>query len=83
MTTFDVREENNEEITMIVFAEEEDADGDFQACTIVEAAFKGSGYICIYDTYDRSEESVSISSIEHAENLVKALSKAIELGWIK
>ena len=83
MATFDVREEDNEEITKIVFAHEEDDDGDFQACTIVGATFKGSGYICIYDTYNCSEESVSISSIEHAENLIKALRKAIELGWVK
>ena len=83
MATFDVREEDNEEITKIVFAHEEDFEGDLQACKIVEAVSSGSGYICIYYTYDCSEESVSISSKQHAENLIKSLRKAIELGWIK
>ena len=80
MTTFDIREEDNSEITEIVFAEREDIDGDFQAYTICPAA-GCNGFITIYDGEDT--ESVSVSSVEHAENLIKALRKAIELGWVK
>lgn len=76
MAIFDVREENNEEITEIVFAEREDIEA-YTICPAVGC----NGFITIYDGKDA--ESVSISSIEHAENLIKALRKAIELGWIK
>lgn len=80
MAVLDIRSESHEEITEIIFAEREDIDGDFQAYMICPA-MSCNGFITIYDGEDT--ESVSISSIEHAENLIKALRKAIELGWVK
>lgn len=80
MAVFDIREKDNSGITEIIFAEREDIDGAFQAYTIHHAP-GCNGFITIYDGDDT--ESVSVSSVEHAENLIKALRKAIELGWIK
>lgn len=80
MATFDVREENNSKITDILFAEMLWEDNMAQAYRI-------SGHVSEYGKYisvvNGDSEVVFINSIEHAENLIKALRKAIERGWVK
>ena len=38
---------------------------------------------CIAINETGNDDSVGIVSVEHARNLIKALEKAIELGWLK
>lgn len=79
MSVFDVRNNPVEEITQIVFAESrlDDEDSPPQAYKLVTSPLD---YIALYDGVG---EHVFINSKEHAENLIKALNKAIELGWVK
>lgn len=75
MSTYDVRSNNEEVIDEIVFARELAVDGDYQANNIHKTVCG----IAVSDSCD----SVIINSKEHALNLIKALFKAIELGWIE
>lgn len=79
MATFDVRNSGNEGITEIVFADEEDTQGFVQAYRLNFGCFREDNPIAI----DDGENCVIINTKEHAENLIKALRKAIELGWIE
>lgn len=72
---YDVREDKYEEITEIVFANEHNDNGTSQACSVL----KENGYVEIHDNL----EFVIVDSKEHAKNLIKALEKAISLGWLK
>lgn len=76
MAVFDVRKDVNEAITEIVFAEAEDDAG-------FSVAYKLSNEFNDVTIWDDQDESVRVRSIEHAQNLIKALNKAIELGWLK
>lgn len=75
MASIDIRAEQDQEITEIVFADQKDRDDVSQAHLICDH----SG--CI--TIDDGAESVFINSKQHALDLIKALEKAIELGWVK
>lgn len=77
---FDVREASEEEITEIVFSEytPEDCLSRFHACTIDK---NSTGEIFINES--SCDYYVTINSKEHALNLIKALNKAIDLGWVK
>ena len=79
MSTFDVRNSNPAEITEIVFADSTNKVGDYQAYSIIPNFFVNVAYASISDSVD----CVNIYSKEHAENLIKALRKAIELGWVE
>ena len=81
MSTIDIREETKEEINAIVFADDyyNNKEGDEQANVIVRDYTADQKFIKIMDTW----ECVIINSKEHAENLIKALNKAIELGWLE
>jgi hypothetical protein len=79
MATFDVREEGSSEITDILFAEMLWEDNMAQAYVIRSNVSKDGKYISVVNG---DSEVVFINSIEHAENLIKALRKAIELGWV-
>lgn len=81
MTTFDIREEDNSEITEIVFADPSGKDGFSQANKLIIDEYEGKDYIQFLD--EESDNAVYINTKEHAENLIKALRKAIELGWVK
>lgn len=72
---FDVRIPVNEEITEIVF-------GGIDPTSYLGTVIKrwGQNKISIFD--DNAAE-VGIKDKEHAENLIKALQKAIEIGWLK
>lgn len=80
MATFDIRNNNIKEITEIIFANEKGADGYEQANKITKEILNNDPYICIVDGY---AERIAINSVEHAQYLIKALNKAIELGWLK
>lgn len=81
MSTYDVRSNNEEVIDKIVFADLHDSDDWSQACCIIPdvVTHTKQKYIAISDDFD----TVVINSKEHALNLIKALNKAIELGWIE
>lgn len=76
MAIFDVREEDNEEITEILFAEECSSDAQRQAYFLAKGDING---FTINDNCD----GLYIYSKQQTLDLIKALHKAIELGWIK
>lgn len=80
MSTYDVRSNNEEVIEYIVFADLQDSDTCVQAYRIFPdvVTHTKQKYISI-----EGIDSVIINSKEHALNLIKALNKAIELGWIE
>lgn len=78
MGVFDVRGEKNEEVDTIIFAERNDRDGDEQAYRLSKSTF--DGFVLIEDS---GSDSVVLSSKEHAQNLIKAVEKAIDLGWLQ
>ncbi len=75
MAKFDVRD-SVEEITEIVFAEAMDEDDDPNAYLLQHCR----SFIAIVDGL---HSEVFINDKEHAQNLIKALNKAIELGWLE
>ena len=78
MSTYDVRSNNEEVIDEIVFAEK--YCGGSQAFRICQSwTSTHETYIVISDGCDFT----IINSKEHALNLIKALNKAIEFGWIE
>jgi hypothetical protein len=76
MSTFDVRTDSSNPITEIVFAETHHSAGSLQAYKLEP---RTSGDIRIYD----GDDYVYVNSAEHARDLIKALEKAIEFGWVK
>lgn len=72
---FDVRVGVEEEITEIVFG---DVDPTYCLGTVIKRW--GRNKISIFDDND---DEIGIKDKEHAENLIKALQKAIEIGWLK
>lgn len=72
---YDVREDGYEQITEIVFANENNNEGTSQAYSIL----RENGYVEVHD----SLEFVIVDSKEHAKNFIKALEKAIDLGWLE
>ena len=81
MSTYDVRSNNEEVITEIVFADCQDSNDFSQAYRIFPdvVTHTKQKYIVISEDID----SVIINSKEHDLNLIEALNKAIELGWIE
>ena len=75
---YDVREEKVTEVSEVVFADKVDDTYHCQAYLIRSSSSRGVPFLIIED----EEESVIINSVEHANNLKKALDKAIALGWI-
>lgn len=74
---FDIRTNEPEEITLLRFADE--SGGDYHiASGILHSADGGVSVIDI-----ESERDLQICSEEHAQNLINALNKAIELGWFE
>lgn len=74
MSSIDIRNES-EEVTEIIFSDEGNS---YVVATKVERYVTDS--IKIVDEDDRA--NVIIESKEHAENLIKAIQKAIELRWL-
>ena len=75
MAEFDVRSESNKKITKIIFS-----DGlDYHARYLDE----NGKQVFICSTSSNIEQcSPVIEDKEHAQNLIKALNKAIELGFV-
>lgn len=76
---FDIRDMTNKEVTMITFADDEHDNGTTQAYYL-EKADHSDDVIKIYDGQD---DYVYLTSKDHAEHLIKAIHKAIDLGWLK
>lgn len=76
MIAFDVRFVNDEKITKIVFADEDEV-----WTTAVSLVREGSTVIGVQSEYEKYV-SYKIVNKEHALNLIKALNKAIDLGWL-
>lgn len=73
MSIFDVRSSTNDVVDRIVFAEES-----WDAPHAIEKGAAGGGF---YFT-DESDNEIHFSNKE-ALDLIKALQKAVDLGWIK
>lgn len=79
MTTVDISIDirTKKELTSIIFSDPIDEDGYSIAYKLTKSCM--DNHVLINDRKDY----ILIESKEHAENLKKALDKAIELGWIK
>lgn len=73
----DIREVGTE-VSVIRFADEERSDGGYQATILIEG---DCGQVNIME--DGTEDYVRITNKQHAHDLIKALEKAIELGWLE
>jgi hypothetical protein len=71
---FDIRNNPAEKITVIRFAD--NSDDYYVASGILRNSHGGVEVIDI-----ETERDLRVRSKEHAQNLIKALNKAIELGW--
>lgn len=78
MTVFDVREENSK-IEKIVF---NSVEGEYSGYDVGYYLRKWDAEDGLVEINDR-RAFVLVESAEHAQNLKKALDKAIELGWLK
>ena len=78
MSTIDVRDMNEETVSRIRFAEDHGKVGGDDTCPLACYLTLENACVAIDDPYDR----VIIKDKEHALNLIKALNKAIELGWL-
>lgn len=78
MSVFDVRTGVTDLIDVIRFADNHSEYGGAQASTITGGA--GEGVIDIVE--DDNDDFVRIRSVAHAEALIEALKKAIELKWL-
>lgn len=85
MSVYDVRYHEFVEITEIVFADAAAIASGIAHAHYVEP-WKIGGSLAIRDsTYVEQGDKgyVVVTSKEHAENLIKALEKSIDLGWVK
>lgn len=85
MSTIDIRNEEGEEATEIVFAETQDSNGCTQANAVAKWPYEQNQVVIKDEDYRPQELTgyVVVSSKEHAQNLIKALEKAVDLGWLK
>ena len=77
MVTIDVRDVKEGVVTTIIFADSDDSW--ITAVALVKEGVN-SGVVGIQS--DFGDETYKILNKEHAHNLIKALNKAIELGWL-
>lgn len=78
MSTFDVRTRDSDTVTNIVFADDKDCSRAF--AYYIDRHGSDDTLVCIND---HQEDFIIVTSAEHARDLMKALDKAIELGWLK
>lgn len=88
MCTFDVRKNEEKEIREIIFADRKSQGIGASQASSLEPWPLQFGFVMIRDfseeNYEQDEDSyVLVSTKAHAENLIKALDKAIDLGWLK
>ena len=79
MSEFDVRENASEVINKIRVAEYNDV---YYAVELIEKYADNTDNVAAFRA---SDEPVTLKIVgkEHAENLIKGLEKAIELGWFE
>lgn len=80
MSEFDVRKDVATEITSIRFSEDM-----IDSTTVASTLFKGDDRLHVRDA-DYGEGNAGyllVANKEHAENLINALYKAIDLGWLQ
>lgn len=76
MSTIDIRNTGESPVNEIIFA----SDGyNYTVATTLKHG--GGDHFYIYD--EDESDSVIIESKEQAENLIKALQKAVELNWVE
>lgn len=82
MATIDIRNEQLGKVDKIVFANDSGLIGSNWGVdlSLIEAGDYGSGYIRI--GAESNNNSVGLRKFD-VENLIKALQKAVELGWTK
>lgn len=76
MSVFDIRDKVFPSINTIVFADAQH--GSYINATQLINTIGG-----VIRIYDEEDDFVCITSLEHTENLIKALQKAIELKWVE
>lgn len=75
MSEFDVRQDIGPVSKIRVSA----SDTSYSICELI-APFGGGIYI--YDSPTDPDDGLKVKNRDHAENLIKGLKKAIELGWL-
>lgn len=75
--TIDIRTMNDGKVSVIRFADKER-----ETCTATNLKLLTSGCVAIEED-DGDGDDVRINSLEHAQNLILSLEKAIELGWFE
>ncbi len=79
MTVLDIRYNDEAPIETIVFADS-DSGAFVQAYVLKQGDHRQAQAVKIMD---ENNEYVFLSSAEHGLNLVKAIEKAVQLGWLK
>ncbi len=77
---YDVRLKEELVIEKIVFSDPEDKDGDEVAYYLTSLSAMGIDTGC---RIEDDEDALFIQDKQHALNLIKALEKAISIGWLK
>ncbi|WYV99053.1 hypothetical protein Amme3_00057 [Pseudomonas phage vB_PpuM-Amme-3] len=77
---FDVRSQNQEIITEIVFGE---STKDIELAERIVQPSNSSRHGQFVLIKDGAGEHINVEDVKHARNLIKALEKAIELEWLK
>lgn len=73
MATIDVRDEAEDVVQVIKFSDS------YATHLVGEGIGEKDSFVTLYDD---NEDFVVINDKQHALNLIKALNKAIELGWL-
>lgn len=79
MSVFDVRNSITSAITMIRFADDRNDLCEDQASYIM----RGASHDVIDIFEGENEDFIRVRSRDHAELLIQAIEKAIDLGWVK
>lgn len=81
MATFDVCESTSETITEIVFSK---GTAGYECIPVASKLRKNACYDNYVDIVEGDDgDFIRVVDKQHALNLIKALNKAIELGWLK
>lgn len=72
--------QDEDPINLIIFADAETAD-DYCVAVSIKKAANARGQVWINDR--DHDPQLSVESVKDAETLIKALQKAIELGWFE
>lgn len=77
MSIIDIRCNEPEQTNKIRFA---DVSTDYYQATIIKREYTGK--VSIQEEDGNTSLKVNIMGREHAENLIKAMKKAIDMGWL-